>query len=229
MGLRKRNPEGPGLPIPEAGARRLLALFHSYFWKLLGANLLFVLFSLPVVTLPGALCALNRVCILIYREGHCFLWMDFWKEFKSSALRSILLGLLFGGILFAGYYMVSLAAANMAFPLFALIFWTLGILAVIISICWGAYFFVLMPMLDLKVGQILKNSLFLCFIRPQRALLVLGVVVLMSFIAAICMPVFVIALALCWFVFMQYVICYLVYGMADQYILQPFEAQQNNM
>lgn len=82
--------EGAGLPMPEGGIRRYALLLTTHFWKLIGLNLLFVLFSLPIITMPAALCGMNRVCMLLIRNGHCFLWQDFIEEFKRSFVRSIL-------------------------------------------------------------------------------------------------------------------------------------------
>lgn len=227
MGLFYRyDREGAGRPLPREGFLRLLLISGTHFWKLVGANLLFVVFSLPVVTLPAALCALNRICILIYRKGNCFLWMDFWEEFRRSFLRSLLSAVLFGGLTFAGYFFMSLGAANGIYPVWCMIFWSVGILASAVGICWGAYFFALIPLLDQKTPGILKNAFFLCMVRPSRALLALAVVLGMSFIAAVLMPIFIAALLLLWFAVVQSLVCYLVNGVAEEYILRPY-AEQN--
>jgi hypothetical protein len=77
--------EGAGRPAPASGWSRVGAMGLTHFWKLIRANLLFVLFSLPIVTLPAALTALDRVCVVIYRKGNIFLWEEFWKEFKKTS------------------------------------------------------------------------------------------------------------------------------------------------
>ena len=213
--------EGAGRPLPRAGVLRLVLISGTHFWKLIGANLLFVVFSLPVITLPAALCALNRVCLLIYREGNCFLWMDFWQEFRRSFWRSLLPGALFGALTFAGYFFMSLGAANGIYPVWCMIFWSVGILAAAAGIVWGAYFFVLAALLDQKNPGVLKNAFLLCMIRPGRALAVLAVVLGMSFAAMVLMPIFIIAMLLLWFSLLQTVVCYLVNTLAEQYILYP--------
>lgn len=211
--------EGAGHPLPRRGPLRLLMISSTHFWKLVGANLLFVLFSLPVVTAPAALCALNRVCLLIYREGNCFLWMDFFQEFRRSFWRGLLPGALFGALDFAGYFLMSLGAANGVYPVWCMLFWSAGIFAAALGIVWGAYFFVLVALLDQGNVGILKNAFLLCMIRPGRALAVLAVVLGMSFAAMALMPIFIIVLALLWFSLMETVVCYLVNDLAEQYIL----------
>lgn len=154
--------------------------------------------------------------------------MDFWREFRRSFVRSLLPGVLFGGLTFVGYFFMSLAAANGAFPVWCLIFWSIVIFSAAAGICWGTYFFALVPLLDLKNWGVLKNAFLLCMIRPLHTMLTLAVVLGMTFIAAILMPIFVIALLLCWFAVMQMVICYLVHNVADEYILKPYEKQHSN-
>lgn len=229
MGLFHRpERERAGRPVPREGLRRLLVVSGTYFWKLVGANLLFVLFSLPLVTLPAALCALNRVCLLIYRQGSCFLWLDFRQEFLRSFRRSLLPAALFGALVFAGYFFMSLGAANGIYPVWCMVFWSLGIISSAAGLGWGAYFFVLVPLLDQKNPAVLKNAALLCMIRPSRMLSVLAIVLAAAFAAAALMPVFIVALLLFWFAAVQMPVCYLVNGVAEEYILRPHRERQEN-
>lgn len=220
--------EGAGRPVPREGLRRLLVVSGTYFWKLVGANLLFVLFSLPLITLPAALCALNRVCLLIYREGSCFLWLDFRQEFLRSFRRSLLPAALFGALIFVGYFFMSLGAANGIYPVWCMVFWSLGIISAAAGLGWGTYFFVLVPLLNQKNPAVLKNAALLCMIRPSRMLSVLALVLVMTFAAAALMPVFVVALLLFWFAAAQMPVCYLVNEVAEEYILRPHRERQKN-
>ena len=104
--------EGAGLPAPETGWARVGVMALTHFWKLVAANLLFVVFSLPVITLPAALTALNRVCVIIYKDGNIFLWYEFWREFKRSLLRQLPPFLGFSLLLFGGYFFMSLGNGN---------------------------------------------------------------------------------------------------------------------
>lgn len=224
MGLFKGqfNKEGAGLPLPEGGFLRYISLLFSQFWKLLGANLLFVLFSLPVITLPAALCALNRVCILIYTRGSAYLWQDFWEEFRKSLFRSFSVGLLFAFLVFAGYYFMSLGLTNVQLPLWSLIFWALGITCSIAGICWGAYYFTLSAMLDLPVSPLLKNARLLCMLRPGSALLVFGLI-FGTFL--LCLALFPLSLYLLLALIpalLQYSVCAIVYSIAEEFIIEPY-------
>lgn len=59
------------------------------------ANAIFLLFCLPVVTIPAALTALSRVYIVLLNDGYVQVFRDFYKEFKESFVNSLFLGLLY--------------------------------------------------------------------------------------------------------------------------------------
>lgn len=218
--------EGSGRPAPETGWPRLAVMGLTHFWRLVGANLLFVLFSIPIVTLPAALCALNRVCVLIYRDGNLYLWQDFLEEFKRSFLRSLLPGLFFALLLFGAYFFLSLASGNAQVTMWFILFWAVGGVMLLTAICVGAYFFVLVSSLDLNNRDALKDALILVLARPARALLVFALVLGLSFIMAALLPIGFVLMLFFWFAFQQYLVSFLVYDLAEDLILLPYEAQK---
>ena len=221
--------EGLGRPAPKTGWPRLGSMFLTHFWKLIGANFLFVLFSVPVITLPAALCALDRVCVLIYRDGNLFLWQDYWQEFKRSFRRSLPPAMLFALMIFGAYFFLSLASGNAQNTLWFTIFWAVGVLMLLTAVCIGSYFFVLAATLELNNRDALKDALILVLARPGRAALVFLLAVGSGFVMAALLPIGVIFLALCWFSFLQYPICFLVYDLAETMILKPYEASKTEV
>lgn len=220
--------EGPGRPMPEGGIARYAVLLVTHFWKLIGLNLLFVAFSLPVITLPAALCSMNRVCMLLIRNGHCFLWQDFIEEFKRSFKRSILPAVFFLFLIFFGYYAMSLGLTNAGLPLWSLIFWAIGIGNTIAAVCWGEYFFALVSLLDLNNKGVLKNAWLLCMIQPQKAILAFGIVMAVGFVTVLLMPISIILVICLLPVLAQYSVCFLVYELAESYVLAPHEMNKTN-
>lgn len=211
--------EGAGRPLPTGGGARYLALLISQFWKLLGANLLFVLFSLPVFTVPAALCALNRVCLTIYRRGSAYIWQEFSGEFKKSLLRHIPVALLLALLLFAAYYAMSLGLSNTGLPAWCVLFWTLGILAAGIGLGWGSCYFALAALLEQKNSQLLKNTVLLCLASPGRTALRCGLVLGFAAASAALFPVSLFLMLLCLPALLQYTLCFLVYEQAEEYIV----------
>jgi len=215
----KFEKEGAGLPMPEGGPLRFLTLFFSNIWKLMGANVLFVLFSLPLITLPAALCALNRVCILIYKNGSCYLWQDLVGEFRGSFKRSLMPALMFFALLFAGYYFMSLGLSNAGLPLWSMIFWAMGIMLAAAGLAWGSYFFVLVAMLEQENRNVLKNARLLCMINPGKALMAVLTIIGAAVLTAALLPVSVFLVMIILPVIVQYTVSYLVYEQAEEYIL----------
>lgn len=221
-----RSREGAGRPAPQSGWSRAGLMAWTHFWKLIAVNLLFVLFSLPVITAPAALCALDRVCMVIYKNGNIFLWDAFFKEFKRCFVRSLAPALGFGLLLFAGYFFLSLANGNAHLLLFSILLWALGCLLVMAAVVLGEYFFAQIALLEISNRDALKNALLLSLARPGSAVLVLVIVLALSFAAAALMPFGVLLLLLLWFSLMQYPVCYLIFDVTEDLILIPYANQQ---
>jgi uncharacterized membrane protein YesL len=90
--------EGPGIPkdAPKPEGLRLLAhVLGREWWELLKLNLLFVAFSLPLVTLPAAYFATVSICVAMIDDRNVYLLRDFWSAFRSRFLVATMLGLSF--------------------------------------------------------------------------------------------------------------------------------------
>ena len=74
---------------PKGGVKRVGYVLWNYAGRLVGANVLFLLCCIPIVTIPAALSALNRYLSAIYRVGYGFSLEDYWKEFKSDILKNL--------------------------------------------------------------------------------------------------------------------------------------------
>ncbi len=213
------------LPAPESGAKRWFYLLYTHFSKFIAVNVLFVVFSLPIVTLPASLCGMNRVLIKLWRDGNCFVWTEFIGEFKSSVLRALPLGILSGGLLFASYYCASLCISNSA-EILSLAFGTLGALFCLSGLLIGSYGFVLFPMLDLKGSQILRNAACLIMLEGKRDILILCCCAVSAFLCAFAFPVSLAFMLFLHFSLTQFIICALVNEVAQRRIIEPFENAQ---
>ena len=220
---RKRFAPGPGvteLP-PEKGAKRFFFLLATHPWKLVTLNLVFLMFSIPVVTIPAAVCGVNRVLIKLVREGNCFLWSDFWQEFKASFLKAMPFGLLVAFLLFDSYYALSISTSGGGILPGALGLFLLGL-----SVLLGSYAFVLMAALDLKGRHIARNALILMVTEWKTNLVIIGSIVAMAFIIAALFPYTVVLLLFIWFSLQQLIICTAVNETMQRRIIVPYEQSQ---
>ncbi len=72
--------EGPGIP-KDAPKKRGLALFLQIIgreaWDLFALNLMIVVLSLPIVTIPAVYAAATRICVSMVRDENIYLYRDF--------------------------------------------------------------------------------------------------------------------------------------------------------
>jgi uncharacterized membrane protein YesL len=208
-------------PVPQEGARRYFFLLRTHFGKIILLNLLFVAFSIPVVTLPAAICGANRVWTKLICEGNCFLWHDFIKEFKASFAKSLLCGSVFGAGLFAAHYLLSLSLTN-GQTVFGMLFFAAGLFIALLTFLMAGWVFALIAMLPLKTADILKNARALAVLERGRSAGIIGVSVAACLFALIFMPISLVFIALCLPAFAQYTICFFAYEAADKHIIQPY-------
>lgn len=217
--------EGTDEPVPAEGIARYWFLLRTHAGKLIAANLLFLLFSLPLVTLPGSLSALNRVCVKLVKDGNCLLWPEFIEEFRASFASGLLLGLPLGALLAASYYLLSLGISNSG-TLYSVLFSALGCLALLFCASFGSWAFVLRAMLALPNRDIRTNARILSLVETKRtaaAVAIQAVLVIGTF------SLFPLSLVLVLFLFPalgQFSIVSLYYPPVRKRIVAPFEAAQ---
>lgn len=222
LGLRR---EGKGTPAPKEGVAKYFYLLWNHAWKLIGVNLLFLAFSLPVVTMPAALCAMNRVLIKLVRDSNVYFWEEFRDEFKSDFLRSLPLGLLFGGLLFLGYFLMSFGLANYT-NLIGMLAFALGILTIVFSLGRAIYAFLMRAMFSLKTRDLLKNANIMAATRGGRGLLAVAVELIAFALVAMFFPYSLLVVLLCGFSLTQYTLCFILNDPIQDRIISPWEEMQ---
>lgn len=221
----KRFAPGKGVygPPPEKGIKRFGFLLWTHLWKLVGLNMLFVAFCIPVVTIPAAVCGMNRVLIKLVREGNCFLWDDFWTEFKADLFKSLPFGLLYAFLLFDSYYFFSLCISYRESEIFTA---AAGVFFLGFAVLYGSYVFVLLPTLALKNRHIAKNAFILMTTEWKTNLVMLGCMLFMGIIIAAVFPYSIFLLIFIWFSLSQLMVCTAVNEPLQRRIIGPYEQRQ---
>ena len=188
---RKKAPDRDVEPPPEHEAARFFFLLTTHMTKLFVANVLFLLFCLPVVTIPAALSGLSRVCMLLVRDGVSFVWTDFITEFKASFKMSIAVFLASVVFLPSAYLCIYIgkstegASSFLLFVLAALIFFW--------SLLMTCYAYAMMSICNLGAGAIIRNAASLIFLEPKTdvflTLLVGGIVIAFLWLLPYSLPV----------------------------------------
>ena len=161
--------EGPSGPRPK-GFKLLLNILRWHWWTLVKANILFCLFCLPVVTIPAALKALTRVCVLLLRGEPLDLWQDWWGAFRQGFLRATAAGVLMAVMLGASGFGAAFYGRGMAES--GLLAAPALILAVLVAVLVMSLFslFPLLEFSELGLGEAVHSALLL----PLVAAYVLG-------------------------------------------------------
>lgn len=218
--MQKRFAPGKGVtgPPPDKGVRRFVFLIAAHAWRLIALSLLFLLFSVPVMTMPAAFCGMNRVLINLTREGNCFLFGDFWDEFKANLLKGLPFGLLHAFLLFDAYFAISLAASapSLDIPMLAL-----GLLLLGCAALFSSYVFCFLPSLSLNNRQLARNAFIFMLTEWKTNLVILGGTLALSLITAALMPYSLMLLP--FFSFWQLAVCMAVNEPMQRRIVGPYE------
>lgn len=152
--------------IPAGGVRLYGYLLFTNLGRMVVLNLLFVLFLLPVITIPAACAATSRVCMKLARKEPFLFWQEYWGEFKARFFSRLGVWILlmalpmaiacWARLLLGGELNSSLLAG-----LYALAFLVAG------------YFFPLCAMLDLPASVNMRNAAVLLALEWRRSLLLL--------------------------------------------------------
>ena len=224
---RFRKIEGSGKPYPTGGLALFFARIGTYFWKFLLLNGLFIIFSLPVFTVPAALTAVYRVIIQIISKERCFLWDDFWEEFRRNFIRSLLLGLrllpdflilvllLTNGV---GNRKSFFGIALLGISIFGMTWW-------LIKSSWA---FVMNAMLDLKIQDLVHNARGLAISEKRTSFSILSVLLITVGFLVTVFPLSPWIFLLMLFSFIQYTVCAFIYESVIRRIVIPYELKDQS-
>lgn len=215
-----RNKEKPDIPKDapkKTGIRLVASTVWREFFGLLKLNLLFLLASLPVVTIPAAIKAMSRITLRMVRDENYFLWHDFWVAFKDDFWKSF-----FGGLLF----LVAFALFTLSIIVYwifgtevhwaLLIFASLSLALLLWAYIASLYFFPMNAYVELTFWQLLKNSVLLVFSGWKRSGLVLVSVIVFLFAAIALLPYSAVYLAFIGFSLTNLLVSFAVYPVIEK-------------
>lgn len=163
---RSHKEEGPR-PL-QKGILRFFQVIWIEFWNLLLLNVLYVLFCLPVVTIPAATAAFTAELCDMVRDRPRMLVHRFWSVFKREWRGATLLGLV--GLLIAALLFGALAAVLFFLPpIFTyLLLPATAIVLFLFSMAW-IYTYPLLVLTQLPLHHVLRNAVSLSLICAKHA------------------------------------------------------------
>jgi uncharacterized membrane protein YesL len=135
----------------------------------IAANMMFVLFSIPIVTIGASMCGLYHVMLKMRRgDGDINPFRQFWAGFKGNFKQATIAWLIAAALFLFGYmdYRICCTAtgviSNMQF-----IFVALGIVWAILVV----YLFPTITAFSNKLGKLVTNAIFFAVKNPLKAIL----------------------------------------------------------
>ncbi len=205
---------------PKKGLALFMQVFAQEFWTLIKLNLLFVLFCIPVVTIPAATTASIKITLNMVREKNFFLWFEFFKcfkqEFKKSTVAGfilvICLALSVAGIIYSGASELGDFASN--------VITGTEIAVLFISILLSMYVYPMIAITYLNIGTIFKNALILIVVRLPYNLFALIMCGLLALAGYVLFPLSILLAIFCLFSWMQLITAFCAYSGLKKYVLQ---------
>lgn len=169
--------------------------FISKLVDVVWLNIIWLIFSLPIVTIGASTTAMFSVTMKMARDREGYIFQGFWKAFKENFKQSTLIWiimLLVGTILGTDIYFFYSSSAKYAdFGMAAMI----GITS--IAVCTAEYIFPLQAQFENNLKQTFKNAFIMCVRHLPWTILLLviyAVVALAVYVAALLVGVFIFGL-----------------------------------
>lgn len=168
--------ESEGTLIPWGLKHMFQTLWYNVF-PLIKANLCFLLFSIPIITIPAAFYAMSKVCTEVVRENNVRIFDVFIFSVKKEFAVSFSLFFSVGIVLFLAVcgtlFYFQQGQEFRIFLILALITAVIGVL----SFLMVPYCFTMAAITPLPIGKILKNAFLLSFLNLKYSILgsVLGI------------------------------------------------------
>lgn len=151
----------PFRPRPAAPFRP--AVFLRELVNLISLNLIFLVTCIPVITIPAAVTAMNRITGTIVQDQNYFLWPDYWKTFRQKFGRALQGGLVFG--LVTLLFVVAGVVYYLMFGKSLLFILILAVVVCFLIVIYmtSTYYWTTLAFTDLPFSVLLKRSLSMVF------------------------------------------------------------------
>jgi len=184
LNLKPKNKIAEDEPPPKKGIALFFQVFMSEYRELLKLNLIMILFCLPVVTIPAAITAMNKIIMFMFLDKRYSTFSDFFATFKSEWKRSMLAGLIYFPLLalagFGVYFYLSVMESFLFFSVSALIF--------SIILIAGFYVFPMIAVVDINLKGVFKNAVMLTLLRLPQNVLALIIIFLLTLVVWMFLP-----------------------------------------
>ncbi len=196
-------------------------LFYETFWRIIGANLLFIVFCIPVVTIPAAVGGLTRVMSRFARDEQAFVIDDFMLGFKREWKKNTAFALIQLVFIALAYIAVGVYSKLIESSIASTILVVLVLSVTIMFFAVSNYVYVMIASVDLPLKQIIRNALALYLLKPFGTLVTMFVQGAVIFITAGYFPVGLFLPLVIGFSLMSFTASFNAWPQIEKYVTAP--------
>ncbi len=196
-------------------------LFYEAFWRVIGANLMFILFCIPIVTIPAAIGGLTRVMSRFARDEQAFVIDDFIQGFKQDWKKNTLFSLIQILFIALAYIAIGVYSKLIENSIFSTVLVVLVLSVSIMFFAISNYVYIMISSVELPLRQIIKNALALYLIKPFGTLITMIVQGSVIFIAVGYFPVGLFLPIVIGFSLMSFTASFNAWPQIEKYVITP--------
>lgn len=220
---------GPGIP-KDAPKKKGIALFFDIlkreFFELIKLNLLFLVFCIPLVTIPAAICAMNKVLLAMVQDENHFLFHDFLEAFKANWKQASFGGYLLTLGIFASLFGLRFYFGGIGSSVLFYVPVSISFLVLILMVVMGFYFYPMVALIELPLKQLLKNAALLTLVCLPHNFAALGAVAVISIGILLTFPFSTVLSVFIQFALVNLISCFCAFAGLQKYVIrgdQPAE------
>lgn len=220
---------GKGVEKDEPKKPRFLLFWELYFrkfWKLIQLNLLFVAFSLLIVTIGPATAGMTYVLRSMANEQPVFLFSDFWDGFKNNLKQSLIYSVFWVVMVILIITSWQFYTANMSVSTWMYVPFGLCFMLALLFTFMSFYAFLMIVTIDLPLFAILKNCLILSIVCLKTNFITLFFVALILFAVYLFLPISSLFVIILIPATIGFIISFNCYKEIKKYVIDPYVNKQ---
>ena len=241
------NTPGRGVlkaPQEKKGIFKFFEVYGRHMWKLMELNLLYFVFCIPLtlmvilmlmtsnpiwllLAIPSVLvgpatAAMTKVCRNYSQERNAFLLHDFWDSFKKNFKQSVFIGIVDVIMIVSVWIACFQFLMNESLPDGSLVFICIMICCATLVFIMHFYIYLEIVALNLSIGSILKNAVFLVFLGVKRNFIALIINLAIISLIVLFLPFSVFAVIFLPLSLMCFTTTFICYPVIQKYIVNPY-------
>lgn len=146
-------------------------------------SLIYIVFCIPVVTIGAATTSLYYVSAKVLRHDRSYVWTEFWRSFKQNFVPATIMWLIFAAVYVLLFFNISIVSKQSSYGGYLVgAYITMGV----IVLCIMCYAFTVLSRFDMKIGKIIRFSLYLAFRHFLHTVVLL--VIFLAGVFGVCSP-----------------------------------------